>query len=220
MLLHITRNRFAVVAAVFCLAIAAPALAGPPLLCHPYDIGGARSLPWSDARTWLGVQPDYSVAHLDTDTLALLSPSTPVIVRMETLRRAAIYAGHDAQAAARLLTALTRRAGDAERARTPDALAYMDAAYFTEALHEASMLTKVPEFADRAPALRALVEGTDGYALAAKALALKAGDPSMEFAAALIAIDGHREAYQRHADKARAGVAADTLLARNIEHVQ
>ena len=25
---------------------AAPAIAGPPLVCHPYDIGNAASLPW------------------------------------------------------------------------------------------------------------------------------------------------------------------------------
>ena len=35
------------------IALARPALAGPPLLCHPFDIGTAASLPWSGTRLWL-----------------------------------------------------------------------------------------------------------------------------------------------------------------------
>ena len=33
-------------------AIARPAFAGPPLLCHPFDIGSAKSLPWSGVSGW------------------------------------------------------------------------------------------------------------------------------------------------------------------------
>src|SRR5262249_18555306 len=67
------------------------ALAGPPLICHPYDIGDAKSLPWNGSE-WRDVKPDYELNRLVEDTLALLTPETPVIVRMETLRRATIYA--------------------------------------------------------------------------------------------------------------------------------
>lgn len=40
------------------LAFAAmqPLLAGPPLICHPIEIGTARSLPWSAAKGWNGVE--------------------------------------------------------------------------------------------------------------------------------------------------------------------
>ena len=30
------------------LAAAAPAVLGPPTVCHPIDIGSAQSLPWGD----------------------------------------------------------------------------------------------------------------------------------------------------------------------------
>ena len=32
-----------------------PALAGPPLICHPVEIHGAKSLPWNaSAQGWVG----------------------------------------------------------------------------------------------------------------------------------------------------------------------
>jgi hypothetical protein len=220
MLRTIVRTSLAVIVTIASLAASAPAFAGPPLLCHPFDIGGARSLPWNDTGSWVAARPDYPLGQLVTDTEALLSPSMPVIVRMETLRRAAIYASRDPQVAMRLYTALSSRARSAEQAGRPDALAYLDAAYYTEAVRQLSQMSQSPEFRDRAPALRAIVQDADGYALAAKALASRPGDPSMEFAAALIAIDRHRDAYAPHAEKARAGATRDALLARNIEQVR
>src|SRR5688500_4770321 len=71
--------------------ISARVHAGTPLICHPYIIGAASSLPGSDG-DWKGVNPSYDRTHLVRDTLALLNADTPIIVRMETLRRAAIYA--------------------------------------------------------------------------------------------------------------------------------
>lgn len=199
---------------------ARPALAGPPLLCHPFDIGNAASLPWNGGGSWQGAEAAYPLTRLVGDTQSLLTPSTPVVVRMETLRRAAIYAARDPQVAARLFTALVTRAEGSGSSGRMAALARLDAAYFVGALDELSRLTQSAEFAPRAPALRAIVQNTDAYALAAKALSLQPGDPSMEFAAALIASDGHRDAYAGHAQKARAGAAQDALLARNIEKVQ
>lgn len=185
--------RFAIVAPAV-LAIAVPALAGPPLLCHPFDIGAAQSLPWDGTRSWRGGLSDYQLARLVADTEALLAPSTPVIVRMETLRRAAIYASRDPQVATSLFTRLTERARAAEQAGKADALAYLDAAYYVEALREISELSQVAEFKESAPMLRALVRGIDGYTLATRSLAARPGDPVIEFAAALIASDRHRDA--------------------------
>ena len=37
------------VVAAAAILIATPAFAGPPLLCHPFEIGTARSLPWGSA---------------------------------------------------------------------------------------------------------------------------------------------------------------------------
>ena len=80
-------------ALAFALVVtAAPALAGPPLICGPIDIGKAQSLPWSSAPGWNGALASYDLTHLGDDTVSLLTPQTPVNVRRETLRRAAIYA--------------------------------------------------------------------------------------------------------------------------------
>src|SRR5262247_953708 len=73
------------------LALVRPAPAGPVLICKNYEIGAAKSLPWGGS-DWRSVKPDYDINRLVEDTLALLTPETPVIVRMETLHRAVIYA--------------------------------------------------------------------------------------------------------------------------------
>src|SRR5438093_13359838 len=83
------------------IVTATPAFAGPPLLCHPFEIGTARSLPWDG--DWSQGKADYKIANLIGDTEALLTPSTPVVVRMETLRRPALYARPNAQIPHQLL---------------------------------------------------------------------------------------------------------------------
>src|SRR4029453_5770398 len=103
------RRRHVIPLGVFALfAPVAPVLAGPPLLCHPFDIGDARSLPW-DGREGSQGRRDYNVANLVADTEAILTPTTPVIVRMETLRRAALYASLGGKAAAPLLGMMNDR---------------------------------------------------------------------------------------------------------------
>src|SRR5690606_27188202 len=92
---------------VVTLAVAGTALAGPPLICHPFDIGTARSLPIGPADGgWSSIDRSYDRSRLVTDTLALLTPATPTLVRMETLRRATMYVTDDAAAARALLQAL------------------------------------------------------------------------------------------------------------------
>lgn len=110
------------------------ALAGPPLICHPIAIGDARSLPWSDSPAWNGMLTSYDTAHLVNDTLALLSAQTPVEVRMETLRRAAIYTSRDPRLASELLSRLLQRT----RGMNVQANALFDAGYFAEAVNEAA----------------------------------------------------------------------------------
>jgi hypothetical protein len=190
-------------------ATALPALAGPPLVCHPLDIGGARSLPWdTDARTWKGVRANYDRSALVGDTLALLTPTTPVIVRMETLRRAAIYASDDATAAKELLITVLDRA----HAKGADSLAAFDAGYLVETCRQLAAI---------APALGPMVGDKDGYALVKKALSARGPDPAIEFAAALIQA-GHRKppAGNEHVRAARAGVDRDVLLAKNVKMIE
>jgi hypothetical protein len=207
-------------AAATALAFAAPALAGPPLLCHPYDIGNAKSLPWVGEKSWSEGQPDYKLENLVRDTEALLTPSTPVIVRMETLRRAALYASTDPTVANALLKRAINRAEASEMAGQPDALAFLDAAYLAGAFNEITMMSQAKEFATRSAVAKQVKGNLDAYALISKAVAARPGDPAIQFAAALISSDEHRGEYASHASKARSGANADTLLARNIVHVQ
>ncbi len=202
------------------LAIATPALAGPPLLCHPFEIGTAKSLPWLGEKSWDEGQPDYKLDRLVADTEALLTPSTPVIVRMETLRRAALYASSDAQVASVLIKRMISRAEASEVAGRPDALAYLDAAYLAGAFNEITMMGRAQQWEQRSANARGVKGSLDAYALITKSVALRPSDPGIQFAAALISSDGHRSEYPTHAAKARAGADSDTLLARNLVHVQ
>jgi hypothetical protein len=163
--------------ALAAVLVARSAFAGPPLLCFPFDIGSARSLPMGHGN-WRETDPRYEVSHLVADTLALLTPSTPVMVRMETIRRATIYAAAHPTLAAALLDELQARAA----APQPDAaaLSVFDFGYLVETYKEATFLFKEP--------LTAL-DHVDGYQLVLKAHALR-NDAAMQHAARLIA-DGY-----------------------------
>ena len=202
------------------LVLAQPAIAGPPLLCHPFDIGTAQSLPWDGTKGWSHGRADYNLQNLVADTQALLTPSTPVIVRMETLRRAALYASHDRRVATELHDTFTKRAAEAERLGRPaHAIALFDAGYLAETFKQIAHLGQSAEFRTRANTATAAVGNTDGYAMITRSLSLKADDPALEFAAALVTASNDRQAYLQHASKARKGVAKDALLARNIDHI-
>ena len=216
-------NRYAVrlvMPAVGLLMFASSAVAGPPLLCHPFDIGAAQSLPWDGSRGWSQGRSDYNVQRLIADTQALLTPSTPVIVRMETLRRAALYASDDGRVAAGLLDTLRRRAAEAEHLGDPThSLALFDAGYYIETLKQIGHLGQSGEFRTRAKTVAPIVSSIDGYALMTRAMALSPDNPSLEFAAALVTASNDRRAYAQHAENARKGVARDALLARNIDQI-
>lgn len=184
------------------------ALAGPPLICHPFDIGTAKSLPFGDAsRNWRAVDPSYDRSKLVTDTLALLTPATPVVVRMETLRRAIAYVSDDRPLAQALLTAVQARA---VKAPTSDAqaLALFDAAYLVDAFQQMK---------GHESGLDTLTGGADGYAMLQAALQVRPNDPAMHLAAALMTSAKERKAmHAGHAQKARDGARADALVARNV----
>jgi len=164
------RTRPLITAAALAAALfaARPALAGPPLLCFPFDIGAARSLPMG-AGNWHATDPAYNVAHLVDDTLALLTPQTPVLVRMETLRRATIYAATDATVADALLQALQARAAK-PTAEAP--LAVFDFGYLVETYREARPVYRTIPAVDR----------IDGYQLVLKAHAIARNDEMMRAA--------------------------------------
>jgi len=201
-------------------ATAEVAMAGPPLLCHPFDIGTAKSLTWDTSHGWQGRVGATNMKTLVADTEALLTPDTPVIVRMETLRRAAIYASTDATIATELLTRLQSRAASAQK----NALETFDAGYLIETFRQISKMkgwTRDDGAQIQLTALQSLVEKADGEALIQQSLAARNGDPAIEFAAALIAgsYPARRADYHKHAEKARAGAAQDALLTKNLGHI-
>ncbi|HEY4739800.1 MAG TPA: hypothetical protein VIH76_04315 [Candidatus Acidoferrales bacterium] len=184
--------------------MALPAQAGPPLICHTIDIGGAQSLPWISHDWHLTGAENYDTAKLAADTIAILDGSPTVLVHMETLRRATLYARNDPRAAKELLTKLVIRADNADSAGNSNGLARFDAGYLAEAYGQ--LLVK-----DRNPAA-----GLDGYAWVKQALAVRGNDPQMEFAAALITLSGPAAEHRDHVEKAVAGAKTDPLLARNL----
>ena len=213
-------SRVVALGMVAVLAAASPAFAGPPLLCHPFEIGSARSLPWDGSSAWWQGRRGYKLQNLVAETEALLTPATPPIVRMETLRRAALYASLDPVAAARLLSAVTARAHAAESSGAPAAAranALFDAGYLTETYKQIAMLSGESQFRGRARTIASALGKADGRPMLDRALTLRPDDPSMQFAAALVASTGNRAAYQGHVEKARTGAAQDALLARNID---
>src|SRR5215475_7455101 len=171
------------------LTLVRPALAGPVLICKNYEIGAAKSLPWGGS-DWRSVKPDYDINRLVEDTLALLTPETPVIVRMETLRRAVIYAAWSrvdrevnyarrndnvAQDLFLRLMGNSKQSAFQSASKKPDPLKMFDAGFFLESWKQAYVDGSGKKPVD-----------FDGYALVTQAIALRGNDPEMEFAAALI----------------------------------
>jgi hypothetical protein len=72
------------------------------------------------------MMPSYNTASLAGDTLALLGSSTPAAVRMETLRRAAIYSSRDPRLADIIASRLFARK------------AWFEVGFFIEAVREAT----------------------------------------------------------------------------------
>ncbi|HLV86024.1 MAG TPA: hypothetical protein VKV39_03545 [Candidatus Sulfotelmatobacter sp.] len=177
--------------------------AGPPLICHRIEIGQAKSLPlidWNRQDT-----AGYVLKNLSRDTLAILDANAPVLVRMETLRRAVIYARHDPQVAKELLTRVMARTTPSEVTGRSEALAWFDAGYLIETYKQWIGRTGPHPAA-----------GMDGYGLVKKAISLRGEDAEMEFAAALITLSGPESAHRDHRRRAIEGAKADPLLSQNL----
>jgi hypothetical protein len=190
-------------------------VAGPPLICHAFDIGQAKSLPWSSTGWNLSGQETYDVTRLVDDTVALLTPATPVLVRMETLRRAALYAQKDPMAAKQLYMRMKVRAANTSGNIQEDALAQFDYGYLVETYKQTKWMSAGRN--GEGSNISALAANEDGYATIERALKLRGDDPQMEFAAALITLGGSSyPRHQEHLQRALDGANADPLLARNL----
>jgi hypothetical protein len=204
-----------------CVALAATLLvvqaasAGPPLICHPFTTDNAPSLPWTGERSWRATEPSYDVSRLTADTLALLGPDTPVIARMETMRRATLYAATSPQTANELLNALLALASAPARNPRVAALAKFDAGYLIESYGQQSEIDKTDMLAEFARSSGAPLGTLNGYAMVEEAIAMKPQETAaMEFAASLMTKD--KAAAKQHRIKASAGAAPGSALAANI----
>jgi hypothetical protein len=168
---------------------------------------------------------NYDPNRLVEDTLALLTPETPVIVRMETLRRATVYGVwsmvdrevglrvKDASIANALLSRLKARIPHpgVKSEKQSTALALFDYGYLAESYKQAGDASKGVN----------IPSDVDGYALIVKAIAITRS-PEMEFAAALAsskprgADSSFQNARVAHLRNAVAGATEGSLLARNL----
>jgi len=196
-------SRRAISLAAVLLGFTTFAHAGPPLICRAIAIGQAKTLPWVELNYQKG-SGGYDLENLTRDTLAILDSNPSVLVRMETLRRATIYARQDPQVAKELLTRFLARAANSD-AGNPGALAWFDAGYLAET-YKQWMGEGEPN-----PA-----KSLDGYGLVRKAISLRGSDPEMEFATALITFTGSERDRNDHVEKAMAGAKTDPLLAQNL----
>ena len=172
---------------------------GPPLICHSIAIGENKSLPWEGGS--MNTKKGYNSKNLVKDLNALLSTTTDVIVRMETLRRAAIYAHENGDVAWELLADLALRALDADDTKSDGALALFDVG-FTIAVLE--------QFNDSKADYARTKDGVPGYAYVSRALdgARKAKFPqvaSMEYGAAIMTLPEMRKGVKRAQDGAGTG---------------
>jgi hypothetical protein len=198
-------RKFPVILFLILFLCAASALAGPPLICHSFDIGNAKSLPWIGESWNLTGKETYDVSHLVSDTTAILDADPTVLVHMETLRRATLYGQKDPELAKHLLLTLISRANAANNTSAA-ALANFDAGYLAEAMKQYEGISK-----SESPA-----HNFDGYARIKKALELNPNNPQMNFAAALVTMNGPADEHNAYAQKTLAGTKFDPLLTRNL----
>src|SRR6186997_1065012 len=201
---------FVTIAAI--VFFATPALAGPPLICHPFDVEGGKLIAWGTGPGWNTPDRSYDIQKLVADTNAVLTPDSPILTRMENMRRATIYAMRDPVLAQELLKTVMARA----LATTRDSQAWFDAGYLIESYKQAVHLR-----VDRKPELRAwnAVDETirvDGYNWVKKAMAMTAPSAEMEFAASLMT---QGAVASTHRARAVAAAPKGSIVARNLAAV-
>jgi hypothetical protein len=185
---------------------------GPPLVCHPIDIGDAKSIPRDD-----GKARDYTPRKAIDDTLAILKTEKSLLVRMETLRRATMYVHEDLAAATELLAKLAWMTLDAEaqpeseRKGTGAATAWFDAGYL------AACYGQLGVDVGWKPGVES---GIQGYAWIRKAAALNPDSPEIQFVGALATMPGmHPSAeklYREHVLRAAELAPKGSLVEKNL----
>ena len=191
------------------IVLAGTALAGPPMICHTYSIGNDTSLPWgADKNSWNNPDPKYDAENLATDTLKLLDSGKPLLTRMETLRRAAVYSSKNTAAGLKLANYLMARALASEVKGQTNSLALFDAGYFVESMKQISHISKSSAFSD-----------IDGYDWAKRSLPGLQDKLAAEYALGLM--QAERSWPNEHIRRAVNGAQEGSLLAQNlVKHYQ
>jgi hypothetical protein len=122
---------------------------------------------------------------------------------METLRRAAVYAGKDRAAGMELASLLIARALASEVKGQNDSLALFDAGYFVESMKQLSLITRVPSFPN-----------VDGYDWVKRSVPGLQDKLAAEYALGLMKSDSPWP--NEHIRRAVAGAQEGTLLAENL----
>lgn len=192
------------------LASASPALAGPALVCIPFETGSTKLLAWGSGSGWNTPDRSFDLKTLTAETLRALDADAAVLSRMENLRRATVYGLQDPAAAHHLLSALVGRA----LSTTPTARAWFDAGYLIEAYRQAVHLRGANGRFDAA-AWAATDETlrVDGYGFVKKAIAMAGSTAEMEFAASLMT---QGAAATAHRARAASAATRGSLLASNL----
>jgi hypothetical protein len=197
-------------AVVIVLASASPALAGPPLICHPFDTGSTKLLTWGTGEGWNTPNRAYDLKKLTADTIAALDADEAVLSRMENLRRATIYAMKDPAVAHQLLSTVMGRA----LSTNPSARAWFDAGYLIEAYKQGTHLRDGNGFFNRnAWAATDETLRVDGYGFVKKAIQMAGANAEMEFAASLMTQGATATS---HRSRAAAAAARGSYLASNL----
>jgi len=192
------------------LVSAGPALAGPPLICHPFETGSTRLLAWgTDTSNWNAALPSYNLKALTADTLRVLDADAATLTRMENLRRATIYAMRDPAIAQEFLKTMLDRA----LSTTPTAATWFDAGYVIEAYKQAKHLRPTGPFDRSAWAAVDETLSVDGYGFVKKAIAMGGPTAEMEFAASLMT---QGAASAAHRSRANAAAPRGSFLAANL----
>jgi hypothetical protein len=200
------------------LGLASMASAGPPLICHPFTTGAdAPLLPWAEGSQWHLPDPGYDRANLVADTLNLLSADAPIVVRMENMRRAAIYADENPDTAGALLEAVVERTKSKPDSARAEALEWFDLGYLVETYRQLGLIYEhrmLPAHGRWASLVPAELASLDGYELVQKAVALAPESRAeLEFASALMT---REPLTTTHLRRAASSAAAGSLLAQNL----
>jgi hypothetical protein len=206
-------------AALAAFAFAPAALAGPPLICHPFTTGnGAPLLPWAEGTNhWHSPDRAYDRTSLVADTLNLLSVDAPILVRMENMRRATIYAEESPAMAAELLRAVFERTASKPADARAEALEWFDAGYLVETYRQLGLIYQhgmLPAHGRWTSLVPAELTKLDGYELVQKAAALAPeSQAELDFASALMT---RPPLTATHLRRAASSAAAGSVLAQNL----